>query len=42
MVWWPGEQFFGVMRRRLQPLSADKLLDELLTSSNGRLFLKTR
>jgi hypothetical protein len=42
MVWWPGEQFFGVMRRRLQPLSADKLLDDLLTSSNGRLFLKTR
>jgi hypothetical protein len=41
-VWWPGEQFFGVMRRRLQPLSADKLMDELLTSSNGRLFLKTR
>jgi hypothetical protein len=41
-VWWPGEQFFSVMRRRLQPLSADKLLDELLTSSNGRLLLRTR
>lgn len=41
-VWWPGEQFFGVMRRRLQPLSADHLMDELLTKSQGRLFLKTR
>lgn len=42
MAWWPGEQFFNVMRRRLQPLSADVLLDELLTKSNGRLFLRTR
>ncbi|MGB3437129.1 MAG: hypothetical protein WBA97_00135 [Actinophytocola sp.] len=42
MVWWPGEQFFNAMRRRLQPLSADRLLDELLTSTNGRLKLRTR
>lgn len=42
MLWWPGEQFFGAMRRRLQPLSADRLMDELLTSSNGRLHLRTR
>jgi hypothetical protein len=41
-VWWPGEQFFNVMRRRLQPLSADNLLDELLNKSNGRLLLRTR
>jgi K+ transporter len=41
-VWWPGEQFFSVMRRRLQPMKADKLMDELLASTNGRLFLKTR
>ncbi|MBB4906660.1 hypothetical protein [Actinophytocola algeriensis] len=41
-VWWPGEQFFNAMRRRLQPLSADRLLDELLTRSNGRLKLRTR
>lgn len=41
-LWWPGEQFFGVMRRRLQPMSADRLMDELLTASNGRLFLRTR
>jgi hypothetical protein len=41
-AWWPGEQFFGVMRRRLQPLKADKLMDDLLLSSNGRLLLKTR
>lgn len=41
-VWWPGEQFFNVMRRRLQPIKADKLMDELLASTNGRLFLKTR
>lgn len=41
-LWWPGEQFFGVMRRRLQPLSADKLLDDVLSSANGRLLLKTR
>jgi hypothetical protein len=42
MVCWPGEQFFNVMRRRLQPLSADMLLDDLLTKSNGRLLLRTR
>jgi hypothetical protein len=41
-VWWPGEQFFGVMRRRLQPLKADKLMDDLLTSTNGRLFLRSQ
>jgi hypothetical protein len=41
-LWWPGEQFFGVMRRRLQPMSADHLVDELLAKSNGRLFLRTR
>jgi hypothetical protein len=41
-VWWPGEQFFNVMRRRLQPLSADHLMDDLMRKSNGRLFLKTR
>jgi hypothetical protein len=41
-VWWPGEQFFSVMRRRLQPMSADHLMDELLTASNGRLLLRTR
>jgi hypothetical protein len=42
MVWWPGDQFFNVMRRRLQPLSADKLMDDLLNTTNGRLLLKTR
>lgn len=42
MLWWPGEQFFSAMRRRLQPLSADHLMDELLNASNGRLLLKTR
>ncbi len=41
-VWWPGEQYFNAMRRRLQPLSADGLLDELLTAANGRLKLRTR
>jgi hypothetical protein len=41
-VWWPGEQFFSVMRRRLQPLKADHYLDELLRSMNNRLFLRTR
>lgn len=41
-VWWPGEQFFNVMRRRLQPLKADRYMDELLRSMNNRLFLKTR
>jgi hypothetical protein len=41
-VWWPGEQFFNAMRRRLQPMRADHLMDELLTKSNGRLFLRTR
>jgi hypothetical protein len=41
-VWWPGEQFFNAMRRRLQPLSADNLLDELLNKSNGRLLLRSR
>lgn len=41
-VWWPGEQFFNAMRRRLQPMRADHLMDDLLTKSNGRLFLKTR
>ena len=41
-VWWPGEQFFNAMRRRLQPLSADNLLDDLLNSTNGRLLLRTR
>ncbi len=40
-VWWPGEQFFNAMRRRLQPLSADRVLDDLLTSTNGRLKLRT-
>ena len=40
MVWWPGEQFFNAMRRRLQPLSADKLLDDLLNTTNGRLLLR--
>ena len=41
-VWWPGEQYFNAMRRRLQPLSGDRVLDELLTSTNGRLKLRTR
>ena len=41
-VWWPGEQYFSAMRRRLQPLSADGLMDELLTTMNGRLKLRTR
>jgi hypothetical protein len=41
-VWWPGEQFFNAMRRRLQPMRADHLMDDLLTTSNGRLFLRTR
>lgn len=41
-VWWPGEQFFNAMRRRLQPVSADHVLDELLTTSSGRLKLRTR
>ena len=41
-VWWPGEQYFNAMRRRLQPLSADRILDDLLTSTNGRLKLRTR
>jgi hypothetical protein len=41
-VWWPGEQFFNAMRRRLQPIRADHLMDELLNSSNNRLFLRTR
>jgi hypothetical protein len=42
MAWWPGEQFFNVMRRRLQPLRADHFMDELLRSMNNRLILKTR
>lgn len=42
MLWWPGEQFFSVMRRRLQPLSADHYMDELLNATNGRLLLRTR
>ena len=41
-VWWPGEQYFNAMRRRLQPLSADRLLDEILSDTNGRLKLRTR
>lgn len=41
-VWWPGEQFFNVMRRRLQPIRADHLIDELLETTSNRLFLKTR
>ena len=41
-VWWPGEQYFSAMRRRLQPLSADRLLDDLLSDTNGRLKLRTR
>jgi hypothetical protein len=41
-VWWPGEQFFNAMRRRLQPMRADHLMDQLLRSSNNRLLLKTR
>lgn len=41
-VWWPGEQYFSAMRRRLQPMSADSLLDEVLTGSNGRLRIRTR
>ena len=41
-VWWPGEQFFNAMRRRLQPMRADHLVDELLNSTNNRLFLRTR
>jgi hypothetical protein len=41
-LWWPGEQFFGVMRRRLQPLRADNLVDDLLAATNGRLFLRAR
>lgn len=41
-VWWPGEQFFNAMRRRLQPIRADHLMDELLNSTNNRLFLRTR
>lgn len=42
MVWWPGEQFFNAMRRRLQPLSGDRHLDSVLAEANGRLLLKTR
>jgi hypothetical protein len=30
------------MRRRLQPLSADRILDDLLSDTNGRLKLRTR
>lgn len=41
-VWWPGEQFFNAMRRRLQPIRADHLMDELLNSTNNRLFLRSR
>lgn len=41
-VWWPGEQYFSAMRRRLQPMSADGLLDDLLSDANGRLKLRTR
>jgi K+ transporter len=41
-VWWPGDQFFNAMRRRLQPLSSDHLIDDLMKTSKGRLFLKTR
>ncbi|WP_459713558.1 hypothetical protein [Actinophytocola sp. KF-1] len=41
-VWWPGEQYFNAMRRRLQPLSADGLLDEVLAAADGRLKLRTR
>jgi hypothetical protein len=41
-LWWPGEQFFNAMRRRLQPIRADQLMDELLNSTNNRLFLKSR
>jgi hypothetical protein len=41
-VWWPGEQYFNAMRRRLQPMSADRLLDDLLTTMNGRLKLRSR
>lgn len=41
-VWWPGEQYFSAMRRRLQPLSADRLLDDVLSDTNGRLKLRTR
>ena len=41
-VWWPGEQFFNAMRRRLQPLSADKLLDDVLAEMDGHLRVRTR
>lgn len=41
-LWWPGEQYFNAMRRRLQPMSADGLLDDLLADTNGRLKLRTR
>jgi hypothetical protein len=41
-LWWPGEQFFNAMRRRLQPIRADHLMDDLLNSTNNRLFLRTR
>jgi hypothetical protein len=41
-VWWPGDQFFNAMRRRLQPLSADRLVDDVLGASNGHLMVRTR
>ena len=41
-VWWPGDEFLDAMRRRLQPLSADREPDELLTATDGRLRLRTR
>ncbi len=41
-LWWPGEQYFNAMRRRLQPMSADGVLDEVLAAMNGRLKLRTR
>lgn len=41
-VWWPGEQFFSAMRRRLQPMSVDNMVDELLNTSNGHLTIRTR
>ena len=41
-VLWPGEQYFNAMRRRLQPMSADGILDDVLSDTNGRLKLRTR
>lgn len=41
-VWWPADQFLNAMRRRLQPIAADKVLDEALAPTGGRLVIRTR